>query len=203
MGIVREFYRTFFGKDYTPVWREVAQQNNATYKYTSGHGITFSYKGHVVIVDEYTHYIVVGHSSREIPSIRVRVEFQPMSGISILIRQQGLLDSLGKLFGLKEITVGNRPLDRKYLIRGDDEYIVSELLTDPFVSSILLNRNVIRFAVSDDPGLYEEAVTEGKHMLYVLSDEAVQYKNQIADFVALSKQLIERMTELGMMKRHE
>jgi len=203
MGIFREFYRSFFGKDYTPIWKDVASQNNGTYKYTSGHGITFSHRGYTVIVDEYTHYIVVGHTSREISSIRIRVEFQPMSGGTILVRRQGLIENIGKIFGLKDIKVGNEPLDRKFLIRGDDDYIISEILTEPFIASILVEHPVIRLAVSEHPGLYDEPVGEGKHMLYVVSDEPVKRKNQITEFVALSQRLIDRMTTLGMMKRYE
>lgn len=203
IGLIKEFYRSFFGKDYTSIWKEVAKQNNGTYHYGPGHGITFSYKGHTVIVDEYTHYILAGSLCKEIPSIRVRVEFQPMSGVTALVRRQGLVDSVGKLFGLKEITVGNNPIDRKYLIRGDDEYTISELLTEPFVASVLSKKYIVRLAVSNDPGLYDEPVAEGKHMLYVLAEESVKLKHQITDFVALSQRLIERMTTHGMMKRYE
>ena len=53
------------------------------------------------------------------------------------IRKQGFLQEAGKLFGLQDIIVGNQDIDKKFIIRSNNEAIVKKIFATNAIGELL------------------------------------------------------------------
>jgi hypothetical protein len=65
------------------------------------------------------------------------------------IEKQGLKHTIGKLFGMQDVIVGQPEFDKKFLIQSNDVEKVKQLFSDPAVSAALMEEPVADFEIRE------------------------------------------------------
>ena len=148
MPSLKNIYNYFFGKDYTPIWQQFCAEQKGTYtvgKYDAMDSVSIVYRGYKIIFDRYIDYRVVGGTSRDTEFTRVRAEFKSKDGLLFRISHQGVVASIGKLFGAQDIKVGSWNFDNRFMVKGNDVDKVKMIFTNPMIESILLKLDDVFF----------------------------------------------------------
>lgn len=162
MGLFRELYRTFFGKDYSVVWKQFAIERKGSYSAIPDDKVQLSYKGFTLTIDAHTHYVSSGGNTYESYFLRGMVEFLPLGEYTLQLTQQGFFENVGKLFGMQDIRIGVSEVDRKFIIKSNDEVKTQLLFSDRKLTNIFETMKVLRIQVSDKTGLCDEKTSRRK-----------------------------------------
>ncbi len=166
MGIIRNAYKSLFGKDYGPVWQQFADEKKGEYSPISDHRVLFNHTDFTVAFDAYTHYTVVGHTTNDADYTRGFAEFISPDDFTFRLTEQGFFENIAKLFGAQDIEVGDREFDKRFMIRSNDHMRTSFLLSKPEIAQPLQELQTLRFEITQEEGLWGEKPNEGKYMLY-------------------------------------
>ena len=200
MTILKDIYRSIFGKDYTPVWQQFAKEKGGTYLPISDDRILVQYKNYTITVDAYTHYVVVGSNSYEYEYIRGQVEFICPDNFKLLITPQGLINNISKLFGMQEIQIGDKGFDKKFIIKGNDEVKTLLFLSNNAITQSLQDLKPVRFDITDGDGLWDEKPGDGNSMIYFVSKGKIKHIEQLHKMYNLFSDTIDTLTKLNSMK---
>jgi hypothetical protein len=200
MTILKDIYRTIFGKDYTSIWQQFAKEKGGTYLPISGDRVQYKYKGFTITFDAYIHYVVVGGSSYEYEYTRGQVEFICPDNFKLLITQQGLIDNISKLFGMQDIQIGNKQFDKKFIVKSDDESKTLLLLSNNSITKSLQELEPVRFDITDGEGLWDEKPVAGNFMLYFVLKEKIKHIEQLNKMYSLFSETIDTLIKLNSMK---
>ena len=114
-------------------WMQFAKEHNGKYipgQYWNADCIEIIYKNHHLLFDTYTDYTTSGNSSYNKTYTRVRVEFHSPDNLRFRLMKQGIFLSIGKLFGAQDIIIGDEDFDKKFVIKGNDEYKIQRIFSD-------------------------------------------------------------------------
>ena len=200
MTIIKDIYKSIFGKDYAPVWRQFAQEKGGRYLPISDDRVLFPYKGFAITFDAYTHYVVVGGSSYEYEYTRGQVEFFCPDNLKLLITQQGLIDNVAKLFGMQDIQIGDKQFDKTFIVKSNDEAKTLLLLSNSAITKSLQDLKPVRFDITDGEGLWDEKPEEGNFMLYFVLKDKIKHIEQLNKLYSLFSYTIDTLTKLNSMK---
>lgn len=203
MPYFKEIIQSFFSKNSESVWRQFASENNGSYVVGVGHhydSVEIAYSNHQIIFDQYTLYQVVGSSSYTRTYTRVRWEFKSRDDLQFRLTKQYVVDIIGKVFGTQDIQIGYKSFDRRFLIKGNDEFKVQTLFSNENIKQLILAHDDIHLQLMDKEGVFDEPIQEGNSMLYYLSETGVKNIKQLNDLLKLFKTAIDQLTKLGSVK---
>lgn len=203
MTIVKDIYNSIFGKDYEPVWRQFCSENKGTYivgKYDNLDSVEINYLNHKIIFDRYIHYQVVGGNSYDTEYTRVRLEFKSTDNLQLRLTKQGFIDNIGKLFGAQDIQIGDKAFDKRFMIKGNDEFKVQTLFSNEIIKSLILAQSDIHLQILDKEGIFNEPVQEGNAMLYYISETVIKKIDQLNSILKLYTTFVDQLTKLSSAK---
>jgi len=200
MTILKDIYKSIFGKDYGPVWQQFAKENSGTYSPISDDRVEFPYKDFTITFDAYIHYTVVGGSSYEHEYTRGLVEFISPDSFKLLITQQGFIDNVGKLFGAQDIQIGDKQFDKKFIVKSNDEGKALLTLSNNSITKALQDLKTVRLDITDGEGLWSEKPKEGKFMLYYVLDDKITHIDQLNKVYGLFADTLDTLTKLNSIK---
>jgi hypothetical protein len=125
----------------------------------------------------------------------MRAPFINKRGLRFKIYPEGFFSSIGKVFGSQDIQVGDGFFDDSYMIKGNNELLIRELLQDPDLRAWIQLQPRIHFELRDDGGWFGEKYPAGVDELYfttpgVLTDET-RLKNLFDLFTYTPAHLVE------------
>jgi hypothetical protein len=203
MTILKDIYKSIFGKDYKAVWRQFSAENNGTFVIGQNgnlDSVEIIYLNHKIIFDRFIHYQVVGGESYDTEFTRIRLEFKTPNELRFRLTKQGFIDSVGKLFGVQDIQIGDKYFDKKFMINGNDEYKIRTIFSNQDIMDLILSQKDIQLQILDNEGIFEEPIKEGNVMLYYISETLVKEKDQLNLLFKLYQMLIDQLTKTGSMK---
>ncbi len=195
MLIIKAVYNAIFGKDYSHVWQKFATNVNGTFLHGSEYKVEFIYKSYKISFDSYTHYTVVGGSCYEKEYVRGIVEFISPDNFKLKIIPQDFIENIGKIFGSQDIIIGDKLLDKKFIIKGNDEYKAQVILSDNLIKKILIEQNILRFVITDTDDLFDEKAKEGNSMLYYVTENKITQIDQLNKLKTLFVRMIDLLTK--------
>ena len=200
MTLVKDIYKSVFGKDYEPMWKEFANDINGTLTIKSEFIVQCNYNDFVLTIDTHTHYATVGTSTFETEYIRCQVEVLSTDKLKFRLTPQGLMEGIGKLLGAQDIVIGDKEFDRKFMIKGNDDYKIQTFLSSEPIKNILLQDKLIRFELTDEDGIFDEKPSIGYSMLYYISDQKITNISQLKDLYILLTKSVDKLMELKSIK---
>jgi hypothetical protein len=200
MTILKDIYKAIFGKDYSFIWKQFASDVDGKYLPNSEDKVEFIYKGYKILFDSYTHYTVVGESSYEKEYVRGIAEFISPDNLKLKLIPQGLIENIGKFFGSQDITIGDKLFDKKYIIKGNDDYKAQLVLSNNSIKKTLMEQNIVRLEITDSEGLFDEKVQEGNSMIYYVTEEKITHIDQLNNLKTLFVDLIDQLTKNNSAK---
>jgi len=103
------------------------------------------------------------------------------------------IEKLLKLFGHQDIQVGDTLFDKKYLIQGTDDELVTYLFADGETKAILLSNNVFSFTCRYDK-------TDRTIQLASLASQTVHSKSELSELFRLFYLTIDNLEILNLLR---
>lgn len=199
MGIFKTIYNLFCGKSYTDVWKKFAVANKGTYNEKDDR-VEIVYKGFKIEFDIHIHYTTVGGSTYEKEYTRVRSQFITTDGLKLRLLRQGFVDTIGKLFGSQDILIGDEKFDKRFVVKGNDDYKVQMVFSNKALNNLILLQNDIYLEIMQNQGIFDEKIEDGHSMIYYISTEKIKHIEQLNLLLRLYTELLDQLVKLGSAK---
>lgn len=201
MSILKKLIKRFYRKDYEFVWRQFALENMGNYFSDLGQDkVEFYYQGYKIVFDTYTHYINVDHNSYESNFLRAFVEFKSYDKLKFRLTKQGFIDTIAIFFGAQDILIEDKSFDKKFMLKGNDEFKIQLIFSNHSIQQLLLNQELIRLDLTDGEGLFGEKAQDGNMMLYYISDKKLTTIDQLYELKTFIEQMLDVLTKNGSAK---
>lgn len=202
MGILRLF-RKLLGVDEIeePYWEQFAKAHNASLDYGFGEEVVhIPYKNMEIEMSSYTHYVTVGSKSYESFYLRAQLSFYSLSDFQLQVTQEGWVEKVGKLFGMKDVEIRCEEFDRRFHIKSSDELKVNHFLSDAKLREVIVEKNPIRIEVTKEKGIFDESPAEGCHMIYLIESAPDENREKLESFLSLMKLLADAAIKSGLIR---
>lgn len=138
----------------------------------------------------------------------IETHFQEPLGMGLDVRPEGVLSQVGKMFGVKDMQVGDQRFDNLFLVRGDDGRTVLEFLTPEVRQEVLELRKLGTSLVLNDHGVYQEysgVLTDASKVKAVLAGQLVLARamSRVHQDKAMSREAEFEMVGEPAFARHE
>jgi hypothetical protein len=180
-------------------WFDFAKLINGEYSYINHEKVSFLYNNYIISIDEYTHYAVVNTKAYEQKYIRAVAQLPTNNDLAFKLTSQGILENIRKLFGAKEIIIGDKQFDKQYLIEGNSEHAIQLIFSNTHIQQKLKDTSCFHFEYSANEGVFDEKVSDGHQLLYFLSKEPVQSTEILENTATLFCQTIDELQHLGLL----
>lgn len=199
MTIIKDIYNSIFKKNYEAIWRQFSTENNGIYS-NNHNSVEITYANHKILFDTYIHHSVVGGKSYETEFTRVRLEFISPDNLRLRLTKQAFVDTVGKLFGTQDIEIGDKVFDKRFMVKGNDEFKIQTLFSNEIIKNLLLAQSDIHLQILDKEGIFDEPIQDGNIMLYYISETVVKEIAQLNSLLKLYTNLIDHLTKLSSIK---
>ena len=204
------------------VWKQLADEIGATYLPTNMIEVKYgtnTQSPYGAVIHHVRGWVITLDSSyvRKINTFTVfmRAPVLNRGGFRFSIYPGTLLGSLGRLFGMQDIEVGDAEFDREYIIKGTDEKKVKALLASERIRQLIRSRNEVNLSLRGDrPGggsmptavidqLYWEliekgSVTEGGIPTHEIHrDSIARDRRQLRSLFELFEETLGRLQSIG------
>ena len=197
MSILKDIYKSIFGKDFSSVWHQFANENCGTIMPVPSNTVQFFYKGLIITFDAYTHYTTSGGNSYDAEFTRGYVEFVSKDDFSLFITKQGFIEKFKKLFGSQDIEIGERQFDEKFIVKSNDETKAILYLANTSITKLLVEMKTICLDITDGEGLWNEKPSLGNYMLYFIADGQVTEIKQLNQLFQLFTCSVDTLIKLN------
>jgi len=149
MGLLK----SLFGPSREEMWRQVATKVGASYVEGGLFGAdkVVAQTGEWLVVLE-TYTTSDGKNSQT--NTRMSAPYLNAEGLSFRIYRETIFTPLGKLFGLKDIEVGDPAFDDQFVIKSNSPARIKELLASPLIKRLMAMQPAFSLQVSDDEGFF-------------------------------------------------
>ena len=161
MSLLREI----FGPSKREIWNELSGKIGAEFQEGGFFGkdrVIAHVKEWTITLDTYT--VSTGKSSTTYT--RMRAPYVNKDGFWFTIYRAGFFTEIGKLLGMKDITVGFPEFDEEFVIKGNDESKVTALFSDTEIRRFIELQPRFHLEVKDDEGWFGTQFPDGVDELY-------------------------------------
>jgi hypothetical protein len=190
-------------------WRQFATEIGG--EFVKGDGWLrrqFSGKGDAVLIDVKRWKIMLhtysvanlmgGYTNLSTTYTCMRATFVNRGGLQFEFYREGLRSKLGKALGVTQDTqISDTDFDRKFIIKGNDEFKVRELLANPRV------RQLIGLQLKDDCRFGTELGEEDCDVLYFEEEGVVKDAERLRSLVDLFAETLSQMCEIGIASEED
>lgn len=179
MSTIKSILNLFPQKDYSPIWEEFARMNKGEYKFDLRDCVKLTYTNFDILIDQHEHCI--SGTSYSSVYLRFQCEIPDTNNFKFRLVPEEWIEKIGKLFGLKDIQLNDASFDKKFLIQSNDLSLVKNLFESQSLKLALQDIPLIRLALGNEPGIFDEKATEGNTLLYLISEI------EVTDIIHLNK----------------
>jgi hypothetical protein len=186
--------RGLFGPSKDEIWSQVAKEIGGRYDARAplGAGVVRRRSGGwEITLDTYK----TGSSTTHTYT-RMRAPFLTRDGLTFAIEREGMISAFLKRFGQQDIEIGDPCFDKAFLVKGNDETKVRELLRDSRIQKLIQAQPEVRFRIRADAGVFNERFPDGVHELYFEMTGVVKEAERLKSLFALFSLTLERLVEI-------
>lgn len=160
MGLLR----SIFGPSKEEIWSQIASDIGGNYDdggFWGKDALRYQSGNWEITLDTYT-----TGSENSTTYTRMRAPFVNKDGLYFTVYREGFFSSIGKAFGMQDIEVGDPYFDQEFIIKGNNEAKIKQLLNDPTLKQLIQAQPDISFEVRNDEGWFGARFPEGVDELY-------------------------------------
>lgn len=192
MGLLRQV----FGPSKEEIWSQLSREIGAEYDeggmFKAGK-VVLSHREWEITLDTYT----VSTGKSHITYTRMRAPYVNRDGFRFNIYRKSVFSWLGRLFGVKDVEVGDAFFDDQFIIQGEPEHLVRSLLTNAKIRQLIQEQKDIHFEIKDDEGLFRKSFPEGVDMLYFQVVGVIKDKDRLKSLFDLFALVLDQLCRLG------
>ena len=156
--------------------------------------LKYQHEGWEILLDTFT----LRHGERDVVGTRVQVPFSNPQGLSFKIYRESILSSVGKLFKMQDIEIGDSAFDSKFIIKGNDEGKIKLLLDDAVLKNLMYQQPDILFEVQFEKVFKFKKVC----MLYFQCEGIIRAMSQLETLFQMFAVTLTRMEQLELTSRN-
>lgn len=192
MGLLRQV----FGPSKEEIWSQLSQELGADYQegsFFKEGKVVLSHREWEITLDTYT--VHTGKST--IIYTRMRAPYVNRDGAWFNIYRKSVFSWVGKLFGVKDIEIGDSFFDEEFIIQGEPEALVSRLLSNVEVRQLIQAQPGIHFQVKDDDGWFKSKFPEGVDELYFEVVGVIKDRERLKSLFDLFALVLDELCRFG------
>ena len=192
MGLLRQV----FGPSKEEIWSQLSKEIGAEYQeggFFKEGKVVLSHREWEITLDTYT----VHTGKVTIVYTRMRAPYINRDGFRFNIYRKSAFSWLGKLFGVKDIEVGESFFDEEFIIQGEPEILVRSLLNNSRIRQLIQDQKDIHFQVKDDDGWFKSKFPEGVDELYFEVADIIKDKQRLKNLFDLFTLVLDELCRLG------
>jgi len=192
----------WFGPNKDVVWKRLSDEIGA--EFTGG---GFCRRARVQSeVDEWTITLDTfsrQHDEHHAVYTRLRAPFVNPEGFRFTVYRTGPFTGLGKLLGMQDVEIGDPDFDDAFVVKGNDESRLVDLLADPALRALFAPLPRMRLEVKDREGWFGPHFPPDADELYFETPGVVKDLDQLKGFVALFSALLRRLCVIGAAYKYD
>jgi hypothetical protein len=128
---------------------------------------------------------------------RLRAPYVNPLGFRFRVYRKSAFSDLGKMLGMQDITIGDAPFDDAFIIQGNAEARVRELLADPKLRALIAAQPKVMFEVKDNEGWQGPRFPAGTDELRFVAGEVIKDIERLKKLFELFGHTLWRLCALG------
>jgi hypothetical protein len=129
---------------------------------------------------------------------RARALFNTNSTFRFEIYRDDLIATIGKLFGLQDIVIGDRPFDKEFIIQGNDEDLVCELLHNERIKNIISSLQHVQLSVHNAKSYSELKLDDQTGMVMLKTGGIISDKRTLRNILELFTLMLTQLALIGV-----
>ena len=195
MGILR----SAFGPSKDEIWTQIATDIGGEFIEGGFWGkdvLRYKHGEWQILLDTYTTTALAGQVTTTTTYTRMRAPFINKDGLYFEISREGFFSTIGKLFGLKDIEIGDPAFDEQFEIKGNNPEKIKLLLADARIRKLCEQQPQIHFKIKDDEGRFGADFPEGVDELYFECMDVIKKTELLKSLFALFALTLERLVQI-------
>ena len=188
--------RQVFGPSKEEIWSQLSREIGAEYQesgFFKDGNVVLSHRQWEITLDTYT----VHTGKVTIVYTRMRMPYVNRDGFRFNIYRKSAFSGIGKLFGMKDIEVGDAFFDDQFIIQGEPGILVRSMLNNSRIRHLIQDQKDIHFQVKDDDGWFKSKFPEGVDELYFEVVGVIKDKQRLKNLFDLFTLVLDELCRLG------
>ena len=194
MDILCCTYGPLKDENWSRIGKRVSDKNLDDRFWETVHLLKYQHEGWEMLLDTFT----LRHGERDVSGTRVQVPFSNPQGLGFKIYRESFLSSVGKLFKMQDIEIGDAAFDSKFIIKGNDEGKIKLLLDDAVLKNLIHQQPDILFEVQFEKVFKFKKVC----MLYFQCEGIIRAMSQLEALFQMFAVTLTRMEQLELTSRN-
>jgi len=179
------------------IWKQLSQEINANYidgGYFKSPRIEYTHNIWTIYLDIYT----VSTSESTITYTRMRMPFINPKKFKFKVYRKRFFSNIGKVFGMQDIEVGYDYFDHDYIIKGNDELLIRNLLQNNDIRDLIEKQSRILLEIKSNEGRFGPKFKDNESELYFVATGVIKDKERLKNLFELFKKIIEEFEMIGI-----
>jgi len=192
MGIMREM----FGPSKKEIWQVLSEQIGSEFVeggFLKSDKVVAHIKQWIVTLDTYT--VSTGKSSTTYT--RMRAPYVNKDGNRFKIYRSGIFSGIGAALGMQDIEIGYPEFDEDFVIKGDNEQKLKELLKNTRIRELMQLQRRFHLEVKDDEGWFGASFPDGVDELYFRVPGVIKELEQLKGLFELFSEVLNQLCIIG------
>ena len=187
--------KSFFGPSKDDIWAQIATDIDGEFIEGGFWGkdvLIYKHGEWQILLDTYV--VSTGQSSYTLT--RMRAPFVNKDGLYFKISRQGFFSSIGKLFGMQDIEIGDPFFDEQFVIKGNNPEKIKLLFANGNIKELCQSQPRIHLSIKDDEGRFGTDFPEGVDELYFECTGVIKETALLKSLFALFCLILERLVRI-------
>lgn len=197
------FFSNIFGPSKADVWRDLAKTIGAQWVdggFWKGDHILYSYKEWTFLLDTFTRQ--TGKNS--VSYTRLRVPFKSKTKLFLRIHQEHFLFPIFKFFGAKDIQLGDKEFDKKFIIKANNEFEIIQLLNEIKLKALLMKMKKGYIEVKEKDSTWRKRhFPQDVDLLYYEAIGLIKNKKDLLNLFAIFCSILDRSVHLNLISKDD
>ena len=161
--------RSILGPSKDEIWQQIATDIGGEFiegGFWDENVVVYKHGEWQIVLDTCTVTVSTGATTTATTYTRMRAPFINKDGLYFKISREGFFSSIGKLFGMQDIEIGDRFFDDQFVIKGNSPEKIKLLLADDRIRELCQRLPGIHLWIKDDEGMFGTDFPEGVDELY-------------------------------------
>jgi hypothetical protein len=188
--------RKVFGPSRKEIWSQLSSEIGARYVdggFWKGDKVQADHDEWIVTLDTYA----VSTGKATIVFTRMRAPYVNPGGFQFTVYRKGMFSGIGKMLGMQDIEIGDESFDRDFIVKGNDETRVRELLSNQKIRELIAVQPDIRFTVKGDEGWFGAKFPDGVDELYFQVVGVVKDTERLKRLYDLFAETLDQLCRMG------
>lgn len=189
--------KEIMGPSQKDVWEKFAQEIEGD---LIQEGILKSNKIHakihdwMITIDTYTQSVQHVYSTYT----RIRAPFINKEKFNFNIYRKGIFSEIGKFFKMQNIELGYADFDQAFIVKGNDEDIVKELLSSEKIRELIHLQSHLNFDIRNDDGSFGLNFPDNVEQLHFETNDVIKDIDRLKSMYMLFVLVLNKLSLIGV-----